>query len=72
MFEAVCPNCSKKLEIPEEALGRTVTCKCGAKFRIDSNADAGAAVGVGAASSRSSAVRVVGHFAVSGSVSCCC
>jgi hypothetical protein len=34
MAKIACPECKKGYDVPEQALGRTATCKCGKKFRL--------------------------------------
>ncbi|WP_442482572.1 hypothetical protein [Aeoliella sp. SH292] len=34
MAKIACPECKKVYDVPEQALGRTATCKCGKKFRL--------------------------------------
>lgn len=34
MPKVSCPQCNKAYDVPEQALGRMATCKCGKKFRL--------------------------------------
>jgi hypothetical protein len=34
MAKVACPECKKGYDVPQQALGRTATCKCGKKFRL--------------------------------------
>jgi hypothetical protein len=34
MAKVACPECNKGYDVPEQAMGRTATCRCGKKFRL--------------------------------------
>jgi hypothetical protein len=43
MIDAVCPTCEKALRYPDSAVGLSVRCDCGQKFRIEAPSSPGGA-----------------------------